>query len=132
MTDDKQCGCRKATPKEKYDEMVDDMDGFVPATLAAIKEQSPDFIETIHSLDRVANTDGAISKKNKRLMALACICVRMCEDCVYQQATVCKKFGATRAEILEAVKIAVMTGGVPCWSIAKKGIARVFAEWDKE
>lgn len=118
--------------KEKFDEMVDSMCGFTPDTLAAINSQAPDFIETIHSLDRVANVDGAIDRKHKRLMALSCVCVRMCEDCIYSQAKVCKNFGASRAEILEALKVAVMTGGVPCWSIAKEPIAKLFAEWDEE
>ena len=121
-------GCPDNT--DRFDEMVGKMCGHTPDTLAAIKEFSPDFIETIHSLDKVVNEDGAIDKKNKRLMALACVCVRMCEDCVYQQAKVCKNFGATKAEILEAVKVAVMIGGVPCWSIAKKGLAKLFSEWD--
>lgn len=59
--------------KEKFDEMVDSMCGFTPDTLAAINSQAPDFIETIHSLDRVANVDGAIDRKHKRLMALSCV-----------------------------------------------------------
>lgn len=116
--------------KDVFDGIVREMCGHTPTTLASIKELAPDFLETIQSLDRVVNEDGAISKKNKRLMALACVCVRMCEDCVYHQAKVCKNFGATKEEILEALKVAVMIGGVPCWSIAKKGITRLFSEWD--
>lgn len=125
-----QCGGRPGH-QERFEQMVDDMGGFVPGTLAAINQQAPDFMETIHMMDRVANTDGAIDRKHKRLMALACVTVRMCEDCVYSQAKVCKNFGATREEIIEAMEIAVMTGGVPCWSNAKRSIARLFAEWDE-
>lgn len=89
--------------------MVDDMGGFAPSTLSSINTLAPDFMETIHMLDRVANTDGAIDRKHKRLMALARVCIRMCEDCVYSQARVCKNFGATREEIIEAMEVAVMT-----------------------
>lgn len=116
--------------EETFRDIVGEMCGHVPGTLSSIKELAPDFLDTIHSLDRTVNEDGAISRKNKRLMALACVCVRMCEDCVYHQAKVCKNFGATKKEILEALKVAVMVGGVPCWSIAKKGISRLFSEWD--
>lgn len=106
------------------------MGGFAPDTLKAIKDLDPDFVQLLSRMDRVMVTDGALDKKAKRLMALSCVCVRMCEDCIYPQAKVAKNFGATKAEILEAVQVAVLIGGVPCWSVAKFGIARLFEEWD--
>lgn len=108
------------------------MGNFAPDTLKAIKELDPGLITLLHSMDKVLVDDGALDKKTKRLIALACVCVRMCEDCVYPQAKVAKNYGATKEEILEAVNVAVLTGGVPCWSTAKKGIAQLFAEWDDE
>ncbi|MFA6802756.1 MAG: carboxymuconolactone decarboxylase family protein, partial [Candidatus Methanomethylophilaceae archaeon] len=98
----------------------------------AIKDLDPGLIELIHNMDNVIVEDGALDKKTKRLIALACVCIRSCEDCVYPQAKVAKNYGATKEEILEAVNVAVLTGGVPSWSIAKKGIAQLFEEWDKE
>jgi AhpD family alkylhydroperoxidase len=76
--------------------------------------------------------DGALDKKTKRLIALACVAVRMCEDCIYPQAKVAKNYGASKAEIVEALQVAVLTGGVPTWSVAKKGITKLFEEWDDE
>ncbi|MDY0293664.1 MAG: carboxymuconolactone decarboxylase family protein [Candidatus Methanomethylophilaceae archaeon] len=125
MTCDKSSGCG-----EKFNSMCADMGGYAPDTLKAIKELDPEFIELLHSMDRVMVTEGSIGKKNKRLMALACVAVRMCEDCIYAQARVAKNYGATKLEILEAINVAVLIGGVPCWSVAKKGIARLFSEWD--
>jgi 4-carboxymuconolactone decarboxylase len=81
-------------------------------------------------MDRVMVTDGALDRKTKRLIALACIAVRMCEDCVYPQAKVAKNYGASKQEIIEALNVAVLTGGVPSWSTAKKGIIRLFEEWE--
>ena len=104
--------------------------GYAPDTLRAINELDPSFIDTLHTMDRVMVEDGALDRKTKRLIALSCVAVRMCEDCVYAQARVAKNYGATKEEILEAIKVAVLIGGVPCWSIAKKGISRLFAEWD--
>ena len=37
-----------------------------------------------------------------------------------------------KAEIVEALQVAVLTGGVPTWSVAKKGITKLFEEWDEE
>lgn len=116
---------------DKFGKMCCDMGGFAPDTLKAIKELDPDFIETLHTMDRIMVHDGALDKKTKRLMGLSCVIVRMCEDCVYPQAKVAKNFGATKAEILEAVNVAVLIGGMPCWSVAKKGIARLFEEWEE-
>ena len=115
----------------KFGQMCSDMGGYAPDTLKAIRELDPEFIETIHTMDRVMVNDGALDKKTKRLMALACVTVRMCEDCVYAQAKVAKNYGASKREILEAINVAVLTGGMPCWSTAKKGISKLFAEWDE-
>jgi AhpD family alkylhydroperoxidase len=73
--------------------------------------------------------DGAPDRKTKRLIALACVAVRMCEDCVYPQAKVAKNCGATKEEIVEALQVAGLTGGVSTWSVAKKGTSKLFDEW---
>ncbi|MDR3206311.1 MAG: carboxymuconolactone decarboxylase family protein [Candidatus Methanoplasma sp.] len=116
--------------EDKFDKLCTEMGGFSPDTLRAIRDLDPKFIGLIHDLDRVMVEDGAICRKNKRLMALACAAVRMCDDCIYPQAKVAKNYGATKEEILEAVRVAVMIGGIPCWSAAKNGVARLFDEWD--
>jgi len=106
------------------------MGGFAPETLQSIKKLDPEFMELLHQMDRVMVDDGALDKKTKRLIGLACVAVRMCEDCIYPQAQVAKNYGATKEEILEAMRVAVLIGGVPCWSVAKKGIAKLFSEWE--
>jgi 4-carboxymuconolactone decarboxylase len=113
------------------EEMSCEMGGFAPDTLKHINELDPDFMGLLHNMDRIMVTDGALDKKTKRLMALSCVAVRMCDDCIYAQAKVAKNYGATKQEILEAINVAVLTGGMPCWSAAKKGIAKLFAEWDE-
>lgn len=115
---------------DAFGEMCRDMGDYAPDTLKAIKKLDPELIDTIHVMDRIMVTDGALDKKTKRLIALSCVAVRMCEDCVYAQARVAKNYGATKEEILEAINVAVLTGGVPCWSAAKNGIAKLFEEWD--
>jgi AhpD family alkylhydroperoxidase len=124
-----------ACDKQKSDkiagEMCKEMCGYMPDTLKAINELNPNFMELLHSMDRIMVVDGALDKKTKRLMALACVAVRMCDDCVYSQAKVAKNYGATKEEILEAINVAVLTGGVPCWSASKKAITKLFAEWDQ-
>lgn len=110
--------------------MCTDMGGFAPDTLKSIKELNPEFMKNLHIMDKFMTEDLALDKKTKRLIALACVAVRMCDDCIYPQAKVAKNFGATKEEIIEAIQVAVLTGGVPCWSSAKAGIARLFSEWE--
>jgi AhpD family alkylhydroperoxidase len=117
-------------PEKNYDKMCKGMGGFAPDTLNSIKDLNPAFLENLQIMDKFMTEDRALDKKTKRLSALACVAVRMCDDCVYPQAKVAKNYGATKDEILEAIQVAVLTGGVPCWSTAKEGIAKLFAEWD--
>lgn len=126
----------KSCPKMGADEAVNklhkEMGGFTPQTLHHIKQHHPQLAATIHDMDRIVVEDGALDKKTKRLIALACVAVRMCDGCIYPQAKVAKNFGATREEIIEALNVAVLTGGVPSWSTAREGITQLFEEWDEE
>ena len=113
-------------------ELSERMGNFVPTTLSHIQKHHPDLAILIKDMDEIMEYKGVLDKKTKRLIALACVSVRMCDDCIYPQAKVAKNFGATREEIMEALSIAVLTGGVPTWSNAKHGISKLMAEWDEE
>lgn len=123
--------CRRKAEKA-VKELGEQMGGYVPPTLHHIKNNYPTLAIIIQDMDRVINTDGALDRKTKRLIALACVAVRMCDGCIYPQAKVAKNLGATRDEIMEALNIAVLTGGVPAWSTAREGITELIEEWDEE
>lgn len=124
--------CCKMGADEAVEKLSKEMGGYTPTTLAHINKHYPSLAVIIHDMDRIMVEDGALDKKTKRLIALACVAVRMCDGCIYPQAKVAKNFGATREEIMEALNVAVLTGGVPTWSNAKEGITELFAEWDAE
>jgi len=123
--------CRMKAQKA-VEELGEQMGGYVPPTLHHIKNNHPELAVIIKDMDKVINTDGALDRKTKRLIALACVAGRMCEGCIYPQAKVAKNCGATREEIMEALNIAVLTGGVPAWSTARQGISELLEEWDAE
>jgi AhpD family alkylhydroperoxidase len=124
--------CMRMGADEAVDKLSKEMGGYTPNTLHHIKKHHPELAALIHDMDRVMVQDGALDRKTKRLIALACVAVRMCDDCIYPQAKVAKNYGATREEIIEALNVAVLTGGVPTWSTAKYGITQLFEEWDEE
>ena len=124
------------TKNEQAEKAVEELNkkmcGYTPGTLHHIKKHNPELAVLIRDMDQIMVNDGALDRKTKRLIGLACVAVRMCEDCIYPQAKVAKNYGATKAEIVEAMQVAVLTGGVPTWSVAKKGLTQLFDEWDQE
>jgi AhpD family alkylhydroperoxidase len=122
----------EVSAEDAVEEMGCRMGHYVPHALHHIKEHNPELAVVIKELDRVLVEDGALDKKTKRLIALACVAVRMCEDCVYPQARVAANYGATKEEIVEAMHIAVVVGGVPTWSVAKRGLSQIFDEIEQE
>jgi AhpD family alkylhydroperoxidase len=113
-------------------EMKCRMGNYAPHTLHHIREHNPELAVVIKELDRVLVEDGALDRKTKRLIALACVATRMCEGCIYPQARVAVNYGATKEEIVEAMHVAVVCGGVPTWSVARSGLSELFAELDEE
>ncbi len=137
MADDNEKQCKRlgnlkdtVSAEEAVEEMGCRMGNYIPSNLAHIKKHNPELAVVIKELDRIMVEDGALDRKTKRLIALACVAVRMCEDCIYPQAKVAANYGATKEEIVEAMHVAVVIGGVPSWSIAKKGLTQVFNELD--
>lgn len=56
---------------------------------------------------------GALDSKTKALEALGIAITIRCEGCIVQHVAGAIKLGATREEIVETIKIAIMMGGGP-------------------
>ncbi len=61
-------------------------------------------------MEKVTFCDGALSKKNKELMAAAIGIVTNCESCMQWHIEQAIKEGATMNEILEAIEVAIEMG----------------------
>lgn len=68
----------------------------------------------------VFGKDGAISQKNKELIALGIAAQVPCQYCVFAHTALAKKHGATEAEIKEAIAVAAL---VRQWSTVLNGSA---------
>ncbi len=68
----------------------------------------------------VFSKDGAISQKNKELIALGIAAQVPCQYCVFAHTALAKKHGATDAEIKEAIAVAAL---VRQWSTVLNGSA---------
>lgn len=65
------------------------------------------------SLVKAAGTDGALSHKEKELIALAISIAIRCEGCIVFHARACLRLGVSRAELLDMLGVAVEMGGGP-------------------
>ena len=67
--------------------------------------------------------DGALSLKTKRLIALAAGLMAGCTRCIIGQTKDAVKAGATKAEVLETVSVAIVMGGTAVsaesWRVVK-------------
>ena len=82
--------------RQKYNKLMTDTDSF--------------FAE-FGALDDKTYSSGAIDKKHKELMGLAISVVTRCNECILYHIAGCRKAGATKTEIVEAIKIGVIGGG---------------------
>ncbi len=64
-------------------------------------------------LHKKAVEEGALSSKTKELMALAISVAVHCEGCITYHVHDAIKAGATRAELLETLGVAILMGGGP-------------------
>lgn len=69
------------------------------------------FFREFGELDDRVYEGGAIGGKHKELMGLGISVATRCDECILYHLDGCKREGAVREEIVEAIKIGVIAGG---------------------
>jgi AhpD family alkylhydroperoxidase len=87
--------------------------GAVSASLAKLRTDLPDVTGGFSALARAATRDGALDRKTKELIALALSVASHCDACIGFHVEALVKLGATRAEVEEALGMAIYMGGGP-------------------
>ena len=85
----------------------------VSASIARLRADIPDVIKGFGALAHAAARDGALDKKTKELLALALGVAAHCDACIGYHVEALVKLGASRAEVEEALGMAVYMGGGP-------------------
>ncbi len=110
---------RPATPAEAFNKGLEvgksyrEITKRVSASLAKLRADIPDTTKGFSQLAHAALRDGALDKKTKELIALALGVAAHCDPCIGFHVQTLVKLGATRAEIEEALGMAVYMGGGP-------------------
>jgi len=95
----------------------------ISANLKVLREDIPDTLQAFSALAKAATRDGALDKKTKELIALALGVAAHCDACIGFHVEILVRLGATRAEVEEALGMAVYMGGGPSLMYAAEAIA---------
>ncbi len=105
---------------------ITEWDAFVEQTdarMAALREGIPDVARPFAGLASAATRPGALDAKTKELIALAIGITARCDGCLAYHARAAGRLGATRAEILEVIAVAVYMGGGPSMIYGAEALA---------
>jgi len=80
-----------------------------------MKEQIPDTINGFGGLFSKVMKDGALSLREKELVALGIGVAQRCTPCIVAHTKKCLEAGATKEQILEAASVAVVMNGGPAY-----------------
>ncbi len=80
-------------------------------------------IKRFFALDHQAYEPGALPTKTKEMLGLVASMVLRCDDCISYHVVRCGEEGCTRAEVIDAMNVALVVGG----SIVIPHLRRAFA-----
>jgi AhpD family alkylhydroperoxidase len=95
----------------------------VSNNLAKLRSDAPDVMKAFNDLARSATRDGALSRKTKELIALALGVAAHCDACIGFHVQALVKLGTTKAELEEALSMAVYMGGGPSLMYSANALA---------
>lgn len=85
----------------------------VSKQLAVLRTDTPDVMKAFGDLAKAASRDGALDKKTKELIALALGVAAHCDACIGFHVQALVKLGTSKAELEEALGMAIYMGGGP-------------------
>ncbi|XLZ69945.1 carboxymuconolactone decarboxylase family protein [Massilia sp. SR12] len=95
----------------------------VSKNLSTLRADIGDVMQGFSELAKAATRDGALDKKTKELIALALGVAGHCDACIGFHAKALVQLGASKAEVEEALGMAVYMGGGPSLMYAANAIA---------
>lgn len=95
----------------------------ISKNLGALREGLPDVMKAFNELGKAASRDGALDRKTKELIALSLGVAARCDGCIGFHVQALVKLGVTRAEVEEALAMAVYMGGGPSLMYSANALA---------
>lgn len=98
----------------------------VSAALAQLRSDQPELQRAFGTLAQTAIKSGALDSKTKELIALALGVGARCDACIGFHTQALLRLGATRAEVEEALGVAVYMGGGPSLMYAAEALSAYY------
>lgn len=95
----------------------------VSKNLATLRADIPEVMKGFNELAKAATKDGALDQKTKELIALALGVAAHCDACIGFHAKALVQLGATKAEVEDALGMAVYMGGGPSLMYSANAVA---------
>jgi len=102
----------------------------ISGQLAVLRSDLPDVMKGFGQLSKASMAGGALTEKTKELIALALGVAAHCDGCLGFHTKALVRLGATRAEVEEALAVAVYMGGGPSLMYSASAMS-AFAEFAK-
>ncbi|OHB50685.1 MAG: hypothetical protein A2Y10_02285 [Planctomycetes bacterium GWF2_41_51] len=80
-----------------------------------MKKDAPNMVAGFGGLFSKVMVDGAISLREKELIALSIAVAVNCHPCIMAHVKKCLETGSSKEQILDAVSVAVVMGGGPAY-----------------
>jgi AhpD family alkylhydroperoxidase len=99
----------KTAPNGGYSELT----ASISKQLVTLRNDLPDVMKGFGDLARAASRDGALDRKTKELIALTLGVAAHCDACIGFHVQALVRLGTTKAELEEALGMAIYMGGGP-------------------
>jgi len=115
--------------KQKLIDRMSQERGYLPPAWAYMIGTDADFMEAYNNLYEQALTDGkALPAKYRELIAIGILSFRSQDSAVELHIRRALKLGATRQEVLDAIKTTIVPGGVPAFGCGLGAFMKVEQE----
>ncbi|MGC9435326.1 MAG: carboxymuconolactone decarboxylase family protein [Methanomicrobiales archaeon] len=111
------------------DEQLRDLEnkiGKVPKIFQELKQTAPDMYEKVKGIDEMVWAEGALSRKTKKVIAIAIAGALRDGHAVRAQMAGAKNLGLTKEEIEEGLRVAFLLAGMPAYVYGKAALEEIF------
>ena len=93
--------------------------GKVPKFFKELTDKEPKMFELVMNMEGHVWDDGALTRKTKKLIAIAIAAALRDQHAVRAQLAGAKNLGVTRAEVEEALRVTFLLSGMPAYVYGK-------------
>jgi len=100
----------------------------IAKALETFRKEAPETLQSFYSLSKAAMKGGALSERDKELIALAIGVTSRCDGCIGFHVKALVRLGVSREQLMETLAICTYMGGGPALMYAAEAI-RAYEEF---